>query len=898
MIAAKLRILHLEDSPEDAELIQATLAAEGVEGGVTHVTNRKDFLEALEHGEFDLILADHGLPSFDGTVALQMTLEKRPEVPFIFVTGSMGEEKAIETFRQGATDYVLKDRLSRLVPAIRRAIAAATETALRKRAEEALRESEERYRRFFEEDLTGDFIATSNGFILACNPAFARIFGYAPVDHALGINFFNLFPSAADKNEFLRQFKEKRRLENFEQVLIGQAGNKVFVIGNILGDFDSTGELTQIIGYVFDNTQRKEAEESRRQLAAILENTPDFVGTFSVTGLALYINQGGRRMIGIGSHEDISLLGLADIHPAPVATRIINEGVPIAVREGVWSAETALLSHPGREIAVSQMILAHKSPKGELEFLSTVMRDITERRQAEKRIREQAALLDKAQDAIIVRDLDQRIIYWNDGATRLYGWSAEEALGRRADELLNKQSSPQNRETARIADENGEWQGELSHLTKAGHEVVVISRRTLLRDDEGKAYATLNISTDITEKKRIEAQYLRAQRLESIGTLAGGIAHDLNNVLAPIVMAIQLLKIKTWEAEDIKLLEALESSAQRGADMVKQILSFARGAPGERVALQLKHLLADMIKVAEKTFPRSIEIQTQVAPNLWTTRGDATQLYQVLMNLCVNARDAMPNGGLLEVRIDNIRLDENYAMMNSEAKVGRYIIIAVRDTGTGIPPQILEKIFDPFFTTKDVGKGSGLGLSTVMGIVKAHGGFVSVYSEVSKGTLFKIYLPAAEAEERENVEREVPKLLQGGGEVVLVVDDERTIREITKGTLENYGYHVMTANDGTEAVSIYAQYTKEIDVVITDMAMPFMDGTATIHALQRMNPAVKIIAVSGLMASSKVAEAAVAGTLSFLQKPFTAEKLLLALHGILKGAGNGRGSAGQMGYKS
>jgi two-component system cell cycle sensor histidine kinase/response regulator CckA len=517
--------------------------------------------------------------------------------------------------------------------------------------------------------------------------------------------------------------------------------------------------------------------------------------------------------------------------------------------------------------------------------------DITERKRAEERIREQAALLDKAQDAIIVRDMsNNKILYWNQGAERIYGWTAEEAVGRTARELqLLTELNAAAFERGRLAIvERGEWAGELSQQTKRGDELTVESRWTLLSDDHGEPRSILVINTDITERKKVEAQLLRAQRMESIGTLAGGIAHDLNNILSPILMAVQMLQLKIDDDPTAhQWLEILQANAERGADMVRQVLSFARGVEGERVTLQSKHLVKEVVKILKDTLPKSIEIKFDVASDLWPISADATQIHQVLMNLCVNARDAMPQGGELMVRAENVTLDENFARMHLEAKPGRHVSISVADTGEGMPPEVVGRIFEPFFTTKEVGRGTGLGLSTALTIVRSHGGFVNVYSEPRKGSQFTVYLPAIEAAAgTERVERKRLDLPAGRGELILVVDDEEAIRQITKGMLETFNYRVLTASDGTEAVALYAQNRAEVAAVITDMMMPFMDGPATIRALQKMNPKVRIIAASGLGASDKAAEAASVGVHTFLPKPYTAEKLLKALAALLRNTGN------------
>jgi two-component system, cell cycle sensor histidine kinase and response regulator CckA len=518
---------------------------------------------------------------------------------------------------------------------------------------------------------------------------------------------------------------------------------------------------------------------------------------------------------------------------------------------------------------------------GDKDVIQCNVRDITERKLAEERIEEQAALLDKARDAILVRDLQGKILFWNKGAERMYGWTGPEVIGQNIGGLLY--TDPKKFEAANgLAISQGEWQGELQHLTKDRSEITIEARWTLIRDNEGHPKSVLAINTDVTDRKKIEAQFMRAQRMESIGTLAGGIAHDLNNILAPIMMAIDLLKDLSTDPQAKMILDTIEVSAKRGSDIVRQVLSFARGLEGERIEVPPKDLLKDLESIIKNAFPKDIRLQLSVPNDTWMILGDPTQVHQILLNLCVNARDAMPNGGNLTIGVENCVLDEQYSAMNIQAKPGRYIIISVTDTGMGMPPSLVDKIFEPFFTTKDLNKGTGLGLSTVMAIVKSHGGTINVYSEVGKGTEFKVYLPASETpSEAQNHLTQQNLSPRGNGETVLVVDDEASILIITNQTLEAFGYRVLSATDGAEAVAIYAQHKNEIAVVLTDMMMPIMDGTAVIRALRKINPKVKMIAASGLTANGSVAKVSDAGVKHFLTKPYTAGTLLKEIRATL-----------------
>ena len=384
------------------------------------------------------------------------------------------------------------------------------------------------------------------------------------------------------------------------------------------------------------------------------------------------------------------------------------------------------------------------------------------------------------------------------------------------------------------------------------------------------------LQTEMEQRKQAEAHLLRAQRLESIGTLASGIAHDLNNMLSPILMAAGLLRTNLPE-ESQDLVAMIETSAARAAGVVKQVLTFARGAEGERVLLQPRHLVREIVNVASETFPRNIRIQCDVTKDLGCLEGDATQLHQVLMNLCVNARDAMPDGGTLRIEAGIVNLDAQHTSMTRGTRVGRYFTMRVSDTGTGIPQDILGKIFDPFFTTKPLGKGTGLGLSTAIGIIKSHEGFLNVRSELGKGTTFEVFLPvASEAAGSIAVKKESP-LPAGHGELILVVDDEREVRTMTAAVLTQYGYNVLTAADGAEAVSIYAQRSTEIRVVLTDIMMPVVDGVALCRVLRKMNPEICLIVATGYADESRTLELPSLNVREVLSKPFSTATLLAAI---------------------
>lgn len=488
----------------------------------------------------------------------------------------------------------------------------------------------------------------------------------------------------------------------------------------------------------------QEAERlNEEKFSVIFHTSPDSITLTRMTdGICLEANQAFVRITGYEVNEVIGKSGLelqVFIEPKDrerMLSKLWNEGqlvgMEIAFRRKDGSLRTGLVS--ARTLSIN----------GDLCILA-ITRDITDRKLAEAKIREQAALLDIAQDAILVTDWDGYILFWNQSASRLYGWSSDEALGRDICELL----SPKEDSGARLARDHvhryTQWTGEMAQTTRQGQRVQVHSRWTAVLEKEGLPNRIMIVNTDLTEHKQLETRFLRAQRMESIGTLASGIAHDINNVLAPVLMGAQLLKTQIQDEANRKVLDTIESSAQRGANIIRQLLTFARGVAGEYSLIQPVQIIEEMVRIARETFPKSIELQVNAPDELWMIRGDATQLHQVILNLCVNARDVMLQGGVLTISGANIELRPQDLDHYKSAKPGSYVMLSVKDTGPGMVSELMEKIFDPFFTTKELGEGSGLGLSTAAGIIKSHHGFIHVKSQVGHGSEFQVFLPAAAA---------------------------------------------------------------------------------------------------------------------------------------------------------
>jgi PAS domain S-box-containing protein len=619
----------------------------------------------------------------------------------------------------------------------------------------------------------------------------------------------------------------------------------------------------------------------------LFDSNPLPVWIYDSTTLAfLAVNESAVRVYGYTRDEFLGMT-LENIVPDDTLPALGRHLATVSQTEpysGVWPHR----KKDGTPMMVD--IFAHGTRYNDRPARLVVSVDITNRVTMEadlRRSEERFQLVCRAtSDAVWDWDLVANQLWWGEGFCVLFGYERNEISPEVS--WWAERIHPEDRERAYnsihkaiATPTQSTWSEEYRFLCKDGSYSIVQDRGQIVRDAAGRGVRMVGGMTDITEHKKLMNQYLRAQRMESIGTLAGGIAHDLNNVLAPILMSVDLMRFSITDAPTLKLINTVEQSAKRGADLVRQVLTFARGInSGQHVAIKVEHLIKDVARIASETFPRSIHTRVQLEPDLWAVTGDATQLHQVILNLVVNARDAMPDGGSLTLLAENVTIDDQYAATSRDAIPGAYLCTSVIDTGCGMPPENIERIFEPFFTTKDVGKGTGLGLSTAHAIVESHRGFISVSSEPGKGSTFKVYLPA-DPKLRPVEATTSAELPRGRGETILVIDDETSILTISQQTLETFGYRVIVAHDGAEAIAIYAQHRASIAVVITDMVMPIMDGPATINALMRINPQVQIIAASGLNSNGRVAKAAGAGVSHFLPKPYTAETLLVTLREVL-----------------
>lgn len=678
-------------------------------------------------------------------------------------------------------------------------------------------------------------------------------------------------------------------------VITAQPGHKLRALKNGAKDFvGKPFDLGEVLIRVYNMLEVRLLHLDETRNHARLENSQRIAGLgdweHDLTGQHLVWSEEIYRILGV-SRTDFppnadSFHSL--VHPDDLAL-VRREEKTATKNAGAGDFENRIIRPDGNVRHIHQITETVFDDQGRPARESGTMQDITERKLAESALRqseERFKFVARAvSDMVWDWDLSANTLWWNEGFMTTFGLLADEITP--SVEFWASRIHPD--ECDRVFDsihhaiDSGaeSWNAEYRFQCRDGNYAFVQDRGYIVRNAKGKGLRMVGGMRDLTEQKKMEAQYLRAQRMDSIGTLAGGIAHDLNNVLSPIMMSIELLKLEFGgNPRHSKILNIIHLSCLRGADLVRQVVSFAQGLKGQQIAISLRRLIDDLESIISGTFPRNILIVAKTPDDLWLVTGDPTQLHQVLLNLAVNARDAMSQGGTLTLAANNVTLDAEYVGTCLEAKPGTYVLLQVTDTGLGIPPEVRERIFEPFFTTKEFGKGTGIGLATVHTVVKSHGGFVTVDSELGRGTTFNIYLPADPALREGQTLPALAELPRGRDELVLVIDDEFSIRDITQQTLEIFGYRAITASNGADAVALYAKQSQQIALVITDMMMPVMDGAAIIQVLMRINPSVKIIAASGQVAEN-TSKAIRAGVHDFLPKPYTAQTLLKLVREVI-----------------
>jgi two-component system, cell cycle sensor histidine kinase and response regulator CckA len=907
MATRTLRVLNIEDSERDASLLKRHLSRVGYDLIFKRVEALETMKAALETHPWDVILCDYSMPHFSALQALAHLKETVLDIPFIIISGTVGEELAVEAMRAGAHDYLMKDKLARLVPTIEREMAEAENRRARKQAERALRQSEERFRRYFELGLVGMAITSATKGIIEVNDQICAILGYSRGE-LLQLSWHDVIHPddlAPDQNNFERAIAGEIDSYSLDERFIRKNGQVVHTTISVRCLRKPDGSIDYFVAMVQDITERKLAEEEQARLAAQIESQRQRLNNIvaSVPGVVWevwgepdaqrinFVSDYVQKMLGYSVEEWLSTPNFwhSIVHPddrertARISAEDFASGKNDSTMEFRWVAKD------GRVLWAQSNSAVITDREGRPVGLRGVTIDITKRKRAENAVKQAEekyrSIFENAVEGIFQSTPDGRLISVNPSMARILGYqSPEEMIADRTNILTQHYVDANSRE-------------ELEALL-AEHDVLVGYECEVYRKDQSKIWAAQNVRVvrdeagallyyegsleDITERKTLTEQLRQSQKLEAIGMLAGGIAHDFNNLLTVIKGYGDLTLMRLHEEDPIyRNISEVKRAADRAASLTRQLLAFSRKQVLQPKVLDLNALVLELEKMLRRLIGEDIELRTVLDSQLSTIKADPGQIEQIIMNLAVNARDAMPKGGKLTIETANAYLDEDYARNHISVKPGAYVMLAVSDTGMGMDQATQDRVFEPFFTTKEAGKGTGLGLSTVYGIVKQSGGSIWVYSELGQGTSFKIYLPPViEGVSEDKRSSEVVGTIQGS-ETILLAEDEEMVRTLARQVLEMYGYHVLEASHGGAALLVCERHPGRIDLLITDVVMPEMSGRELADRLVQLRPNMKVLYMSGYTDKAIVHQGVLDEGADFIQKPFATYALARKVRAVL-----------------
>ena len=890
-VPTRLRVLILEDNKRDAELCMQELKKAGIEVDADVVDTEHTFVARLQSRTYDVILSDYRIPTWGGVEAFRLLKQSGRDIPFILITGTLGEEAAVDLIKEGVADYILKDRLVRLPSAVRRALQEKTTRDERERAVEALYESEERFRLLLDSAAEAIYGIDLRGDCTLCNPACSRLLGYDHPDGLLGKHMHSLMhhtrsdgtPYPEKECRIYEALQNDEGVRVDDEVLWRKDGTSFPAEYWSYPMFRSGTQIGAVVAFL-DISGRKQAEEALRrseeQYRVVAETANDAFVTIGSDSEVRFVNAAAERIFGYSRTEmlgqDLTMLMpeyLRHLHKAG-----LNRYLQTGKKHMNWeSVEVTGLHKSGTEIPL-EVSFGECIASGERTFTG-IVRDITERKKAEERF--QKAFNANPEPITIATVAEGRYIDVNESFLRVTGYEREEVIGRTSLELKFWEPPDDRARFLEILKKQGSVRGlEIAFLTKSGE------RRTGLNSAEVIEIAgqkcIIAIFRDFTEQKFLERQLRQAQKMEAVGQLAGGIAHDFNNLLGVIIGWSEVFEEQLGQNDPLRpKAEQIRKAGQSAAALTRQLLAFSRKQVLEPEVLDLNTVVADTLEMLQRLIGENIELVTIPAPELGRVKADQGQIEQVIMNLAVNARDAMPQGGKLTITIANAKMDDVSIRQHPGAVPGSYAMLALSDTGCGMDHETQARIFEPFFTTKELGKGTGLGLSTVYGIVKQSGGYISVYSELGRGTTFKIYLPRIEQSLTQGIPNRNSKEAARGWETVLLAEDSPPLRELTREVLEAKGYTVLEAANGADAIQVAEQYGKPIHLLLTDVVMPGMDGSKLAERMGHSYPGIKVLYMSGYTDDAIVHHGVLDSGVALLQKPFTRESLTRKVRDVL-----------------
>jgi two-component system, cell cycle sensor histidine kinase and response regulator CckA len=885
-----LRMLHLEDDPDYCDLVQALLTEEGYRVESVLADDRASFQAALAPEKFDVILADYLLPSYNGLEALRLAREKCPDTPFLLVSGTIEEQAAIESLRCGATDYVLKQRTERLVPAVRRAVKEAAERRQRRQAETELIQREKYFRALTENAVDIVTILDPQGAFLYNSSSVKRMLGYEPTDLA-GQRAFALVHSE-DLPRVLQAFDHG--LRNPDQAITLEfrfrhrdgSWRYLEAVGQSrLGDPDIAG----VVINSRDVSDRKQVEaglrESEQRFRELFESSPDVIFVEDFAGIVLDVNPAACRLHGV-TREDLIGTNVLALVP-PERQEEVARDFKALVAGRFQQIEGASCTQDGRAVPVE--IRTSRINYAGREAVLLHVRDITNRKLAEAALRSSEMLFhsvwENSVDGMRLTDESGNVIAVNDAFCRLVGVPRQELEGKPFTVIFADSEHPgqildefPQRFRNRIVEQQRE-----RRLTLRNGNVVTLEDTSSFVELRGQPPVLLQLFRDVTAQKRLEEQLRQAQKMEAIGQLAGGVAHDFNNILTVIHGHASLLQAGgTLTGAAARSAQQISQAAERAATLTRQLLAFSRRQLLHPRQLDMNEVVANMTKMLGRILGEDIALQLNYSPHPAPVHADAGMMEQVLLNLAVNSRDAMPKGGLLAIEISTLEVGSHRLAEHPEARAGQFVCLSVIDTGCGIPPEILCRIFEPFFTTKEVGKGTGLGLATVYGIIKQHQGWIEVESEPGQGATFRVFLPRSLETAQVASEPPAEPPARGGTETILVVEDEAPVRELVCHVLAGHGYKILQAESGAKALKVWRESKDQISLLLTDLVMPDqVSGRELAEKLWAEQPRLKVMFTSGYSADTIGKELALRPDLNYLQKPYNPRKLALAVRACL-----------------
>ncbi|CDM65019.1 PAS domain S-box protein [Pyrinomonas methylaliphatogenes] len=869
-------ILLVNDLPDQLEVTAFLLKREGYR--VIGALNGEEAFHLAQFDPPDLIVSDVAMPVMDGIELcrrIRATSHLAP-TPIILLSAIRKDVPSmVEALQVGADDYVEAPYDPRFLLAKVRLLVE------KNRAEKALQASRERYKSLFEYNPDAVYSFDLEGRFVEVNPACHKLSGYTR-EELIGSSFTTLIVPE-ELPQTVQRFRQAAEGEpqNYETAIYHKDGRRIELnVTNMPIIVD--GQIVGVFGIAKDLTEQKRVQRALRESEAryrlLFESNPLPMWVYDLETLAfLDVNEAAIRHYGYSREEFLSMT-IQDIRPREDLSTLMNRVKHIADsdqryhRSGVWRhrkkdgtiIEVEIISHilelNGRR---SKLVLAN---------------DVTEKRRAEEALRRQALVFDTIYDGVIVTDLQGRITDWNPAAERIFGYAKAEVLGQDSSLLYSAEISEQiDAEIRETVLTEGRWEGEIAFKRKDGTTGTADSIFVLQRDGQGNPLSIVGVNRDITPRKQLEDQLRQAQKMEAVGRLAGGVAHDFNNLLTAIIGYADLALRRVREDESLRRqIAEIKKSAERAANLTRQLLAFSRKQIIQPKPLNLNEVVEDMGKMLQRLLTENIELRLELYPDLWPTKVDPSQIEQVIVNLAVNARDAMPNGGLLTIRTANIETEESLLRHHPFIAPGKYVLLEVADTGCGMDEEVQRHIFEPFFTTKEPGKGTGLGLSTVYGIVKQSGGYVTVHSRPGEGAIFRIYLPQVIAEAASHRKRQssTPAPQGYGNETILLVEDEESVRRMARATLEEFGYVVLEASNPRQALRICREHRGTIDLMLTDIVMPQMSGHELSLQAKALRPRMRILFTSGYMDDENLRRDLLSEDKPFLEKPFAPDALV------------------------